>query len=147
MNFAFIKQVSFLSLFCGGTGGNDRGGDAVLAAEVDGHHARGERDTEGAGGRRHDASVRSQRCDKILYTKDRGEARHNNSRHKKKGENGPNDPTLRTKGAYSIINDHHFLRTKHDAAGLIVNTRPSVFICSAKIGSSANLITVSDGSE
>lgn len=32
--------------------GNDRGGDAVLAAEVDGHHARGERDTEGSGVRR-----------------------------------------------------------------------------------------------
>jgi hypothetical protein len=106
---------SFLSLFCCGTGGNDRGGDAVLAAEVDGHHARGERNTEGAGGRRHDASVRSQRCDKILYTKDRGEARHNNSRHKKKGENGPNDPTLRTTGAYSIINKHqsHPIITYH----------------------------------
>ena len=72
MNFAFIKQVSFLSLFCGGTGGNDRGGDAVLAAEVDGHHARGERDTEGAGGRRlgvvHAAPVQNLRVEAdVLY--------------------------------------------------------------------------------
>ena len=59
----------------------------------------------------------------------------------------PSRPSHLPKSRHSIINDHHFLRIKHDAAGLIVNTRPSVFICSAKIGSSANLITVSDGSE